>query len=322
MKRRALALCAGLLLVGLVPGWTLANSPVVDQHTDPATPANATWFPYGNTLGDIGQTLTVGITGQLTQVDLDLKCSGLAAVVVMLRDGSKSGPILTDQVAAVDSVAGAWYHVSFAHPPSVKASQILAIEIQQTMPASCYVYGSNVSSYAGGDLYQGYPATENPNEDLAFTTYVQAPPLIVPHPSLVFPLRSLFLATPTASPTTAPTAKTTPQPAPAASSSSGSAAPSESDTPSPVATASSSSGSAAPSESDTPSPVATASSRVSELPTSSGTSGSSSGDSTPLIVAAIIVVLVVIAGGLGFMFMRRRRKADSPPTAPTPDPGR
>ena len=295
MKRRALALCAGLLLVGLVPGLTLASAPAVDQHTDPATPANATWFPYGNTLGDIGQTLTVGMTGQLTQVDLDLKCSGLVGVVVMLREGSKSGTILTYKVAPVDSVAGAWYHVLFSSPPSVKASQTLAIEIQQTTPASCSVYGSNVSSYAGGDLYQGNPATENPNEDLAFTTYVQAPPLILPHPSLVFPLPSLLLASPTAS----PTAKTTPKPAPMASSSSGSAA---------------------PSESDTPSPIATASSSGSELATSSGTSGSGSGGSPPPIVVAIIVVLVVIVGGVGFMFMRRRRKTNSPPTVPNPDP--
>src|ERR1035437_3579597 len=73
MKRRALAICASLLLVGLVPGSTLAISTSnLDQWNNPA--AGLGHFASGAV--NLAQTFTAGGYGLLSGVDLYLSLGG------------------------------------------------------------------------------------------------------------------------------------------------------------------------------------------------------------------------------------------------------
>src|ERR1035437_9727975 len=70
MKRKALALLAGLLLIGLVPGSVLAITPgaTLDQSQDVVTGGSTRTGAWSGHIS--AQTFTVGHTGQLTDVGL------------------------------------------------------------------------------------------------------------------------------------------------------------------------------------------------------------------------------------------------------------
>src|ERR1035437_6849724 len=70
MKRKALALLAGLLLIGLVPGSVLAITPgaTLDQSQDVVTGGSTRTGTWSGHIS--AQTFTVGHTGQLTDVGL------------------------------------------------------------------------------------------------------------------------------------------------------------------------------------------------------------------------------------------------------------
>src|ERR1035437_4410913 len=118
MKRRALALCASLLLVGLVPGSTLAiPTSNLDQHNDPAMP-----LTQGMAATDLAQTFTAGKSGLLSGVDLYIIWEGppgasMTVSIEATTSGLPTGPALASASSAVSSPAG-WVHFSFPTPRS------------------------------------------------------------------------------------------------------------------------------------------------------------------------------------------------------------
>jgi hypothetical protein len=142
MKRRALALalCAGLLLPGLMPGATLAiATPVyLDQ-------SNTTYT--SNVSGKLAQTFTAGQSGILSQVDLFLASlnSGGATLSVSIYPTDASGtPVTTGTALATSGIAsvpynastGVWIEFSFASPCSVTAGTMYAIVFGPTRSRS------------------------------------------------------------------------------------------------------------------------------------------------------------------------------------------
>ena len=85
MKRRALAICASLLIVALIPGSTLAIPPTsnLDQSNEPS---GSDWAG-GQTMA---QVFTAGKTGMLSKVGLSLAIDGTESVDVNIEgvDGS------------------------------------------------------------------------------------------------------------------------------------------------------------------------------------------------------------------------------------------
>lgn len=85
MNRRALALGAGLLLA-LAPGSALAAS-VVDQKMEVDTTGWA-----GTATNSFAQTFTVGITGKLTSIDLNLSEATAVSVTARISALSSGSP--------------------------------------------------------------------------------------------------------------------------------------------------------------------------------------------------------------------------------------
>ena len=299
MKRRAFALCAGLLLLVLLPGLAGATAPVLDA-----------WHGAGNGTGVhtsnyFAQTFKALHTGTLSEVELYVACpsnTSMLAVTVERTTGSPAKPDDTDALVSMDNskwphnTTAAWVAFHPTHWPDgggyrVTAGQVYAIFFTTAHSCLAYVTGN---TYAAGEAWagpgEGNWAIYKPKGDFAFRVYV------VPAPK----------PTPTPKPTPKPI--TTPTPAPAATSAPTSSATASSSPSEPVASES---------PSATASPVSTASS-VASAPADSATGGVSGSGGSPLpIIGAIIVVLAMAGGGLWFLLMRRRRPAASPPLGPT-----
>jgi hypothetical protein len=105
MKRRALAFCASLLLVALVPGSTLAINPTsnLDQQNDPAM--SLAYFVGSGS--DLAQTFTAGKYGLLSGVDLYVNEDGSMSLTVSIEatttSGLPTGPALVSASSTVSS---------------------------------------------------------------------------------------------------------------------------------------------------------------------------------------------------------------------------
>src|SRR5664280_2828207 len=171
MKRRALALCASLLLVGLVPGSTLAilnPTSNLDQWNDPAG------LVHGAS-GAINwaQTFTAGGYGLLSGVDLYLSLGGggsLTASIEATASGLPTGPTLASASSTVAASAG-WVHFSFPTPLSVVQDSVYAIVIN---PTAAGVWYGSTNTYPGGKAFEaGAPWTPlSDPADFGFRTYV------------------------------------------------------------------------------------------------------------------------------------------------------
>ena len=183
MKHRVLALFAGLLLLALVPGSTLAVVGVVDQSNVPAAPP-----PVINTSGTLAESFTVGQTGLMTAVDLYLITAGGAVsttVNILALDGSghPTGAALATGTVSV-STTGAFINFPFTTALSVTTGQKYAIEVVLG-DAGPWWYGDTGDTYGGGAaMYTNTfptgwtapaPPVNTPILDYYFRTYV-APP--------------------------------------------------------------------------------------------------------------------------------------------------
>jgi hypothetical protein len=172
MKRRALAFCASLLLVGLVPGSTLAilnPTSNLDQWNNPA--AGLGHFASGAV--NWAQTFTAGEYGLLSGVDLYLSLVGggnLTASIEATASGQPTGSALASGSGAVAASAG-WVHFSFPTPLSVVQDSVYAIVIN---PAAAGVWYGSTNTYPGGQAFEaGAPwNTLSDPEDFGFRTYV------------------------------------------------------------------------------------------------------------------------------------------------------
>ena len=273
MKRRAFAIVTAALVLGLMPGSAIAGG-----GGDQSAAAHDLKIGGPRTFA---QTVTVGVTGQLTGVDLYLFETNPAKMTasILLLDRVTRLPIGSAKASATVTVADVgWYHFEFATPVSFIKGGRFAIVFSITGWGVAY---ASLGSYPNGQALEKGSAWDTlpgkPNLAFAFATWV----------------------TPTPNPTAQPIP--TPTPAPKA-------------TPAPVATKTP----AATQASAEPSPSAavaspSTSASASTNPTSSesdpeGKTGDSGG-SPILIIAAVIaaLALVAIVGACGFALGRRRK---------------
>jgi hypothetical protein len=262
MRRRALTLFAGIVLLGLMPGPVLAAS-VVDQSDEG-------WGPSAGG-HDLAQTVTVGLTGMLTGVDLFLYSANgwTDTVSIQTIERVSRKPTGSTLASATISVTGEqWYHIEFATPVSLIAGGRFAIVLSQGGNCS-WDYSSG--HYSRGEALEYGSAWTNllgdVNLDFAFRTYMDA------------------AVVPTAEPVPTPT------PAPVVT-----AAPTK--TPIPAATA-------------TPVPSASPTASIAATPTAqpnppSGGSDGSGGPPILIVIVGIVALAAVLGGGIGFVLARRR----------------
>jgi hypothetical protein len=187
MKRSALALCAALLLAGLIPGSTLAYAPPTQPNVDQqngSTSFDADTASHGAYYG-FAQTFTVGKTGMLSGVSLYIGQTVASNITVKIDTIGGSGmPVGNDFAHGTTSVGTAgWYHFSFVTPLGVAIGDHYVIVCGDC--AGVVVAGTSADLYAGGyamiDNNQagigkvgwawgltGFPEMA----DLAFITYV------------------------------------------------------------------------------------------------------------------------------------------------------
>ena len=180
MKRRALAICASLLIVALIPGSTLAIPPTsnLDQSNEPS---GSDWGG-GQTMA---QTFTAGKTGMLSKVGLSLAIDGSESVDVNIEgvdgsaqpDGSIVATSYSDTVSGSSDETNAWYYFSFAPPLSVTANSQYAIVLSTS---NVVWYAVEANPYHGGQAFTSGGSTAGPwtqagpggNDDWTFRTYV------------------------------------------------------------------------------------------------------------------------------------------------------
>jgi hypothetical protein len=300
MRRRVLALFAGILVLGLMPGPVLAAG-VVDQSNEAI---NLNW--HGK---EFAQTVTVGQTGKLTGVDLYMYAANGANTTASIRDlyrgsGYPIGPALAS--ATVQVLYTKWYHFEFPTPVSFLAGGRFAIDFTVVDYGYSQEYGSS-GAYAGGKALEYGSAWTNlngdANLDFAFRTYMDSAPAPTAQP----------VPTPTpgadSAPTAAPTAAPKPTPAPTAK-------PIPTATAMPFATASPTATDpiATPTATDTAPPAASASPSTQPSPTSSdsGSSGDSGGPPIVLIIGGVVALAAVLGGGIGLGLLLARRQHDVP----------
>jgi hypothetical protein len=178
MKRRALAFGAGLLLLGLLPGFALA-APVVDQKSE-----TVSYVWGGSGVANYAQTFTVGMAGKLTGVDLNLQGVEVATTVdvtIQSLNGSgfPNGTHLASGSATAPATTG-WVHFALTPMISVTVGQVYAIvfTINGQPNAPWEVWGAITNPYAGGeaqDASSGWHGLQDvTTSDFAFRTYVDA----------------------------------------------------------------------------------------------------------------------------------------------------
>ena len=209
MKRRTLALFAGILVLGLMPGPVLAAS-VVDQSNEAHSSNDG-----GH---DLAQTVTVGQTGMLTGVDLLLYSANGWTDTVSIQSIERVSrkPTGSKLASATIWVFGEkWYHIEFPTPVSFIAGGRFAIVLSQGGNCS---WGFSSGSYSAGEALEYGSAWTNlhgdANLDFAFRTYMDATPTppSAASPTAAGPSASSattgLTAAPTASiPSAAPTAQ-------------------------------------------------------------------------------------------------------------------
>jgi cell division septation protein DedD len=174
MKRRALALCASLLLLGLMPGATLAATPPssaanLDQWNNPETGH----FDSAGYL--LGQTFTVGKTGMLSGVGLNLYVGAAQIVTVDIyalnASGLPTGSSLASTQASLSTLGTRWVHFSFPAPLSVTKNAQYAIVFNT---GDWTAANGSSDTYAGGQAlwHNGPWAALSDPADFAFMTFV------------------------------------------------------------------------------------------------------------------------------------------------------
>jgi len=175
MKRRAFALCASLLLVGLVPGSTLA---IPTSNLDQSAATGGT-----SAAGSLmAQTFTAGRGGLLTGVDLSLAINGTTTVSISLENvHNVAGNMVPDgivrasgsrSVTGVSSSTPSWVHFSFTSEPTVASGTMYAIVFD---PGAAAAFGG-ADVYAGGQAWVRSGASwigfGGQLSDFGFRTYV------------------------------------------------------------------------------------------------------------------------------------------------------
>jgi len=135
----------------------LLNAPSIDQQN---TSVTASSFAFTSTSW-FGQTFTVGTSGQLTQVDVDLFCSSCTGttpnLTVSIRNASGDLPtgvdLATATIPGFSSSSGGFFSATFVTPVAVTAGTSYALVVRAVSNPSVGTYSYVVSTgspYAGG----------------------------------------------------------------------------------------------------------------------------------------------------------------------------
>jgi hypothetical protein len=181
MKRPLFALCASLLLLGLIPGATLAS--VLPTYLDQSNAVHA-----ANGSGHFAQTFTPGQSGPLSRVDLYLTSlnnpTGDSLTVSIYPTDGAGKPVTTGTALATSgsasvpySLTGGWVQFSFGSPYNVTAGTMYAIVFDtQAGGANVWAFGST-NIYSGGAAWHATPSWVSmigPDPvDFAFGTYLE-----------------------------------------------------------------------------------------------------------------------------------------------------
>jgi hypothetical protein len=182
MTRRAfaLALCAGFLLLGLLPGVTLAY--VIPSYLDQS---NTT--PNSNVSGELAQTFTAGQSGPLSRVDLWVASlnnpgGGSMSLSIYPTDGAGT-PVTTGTALATSgttlvpysATTAAWVSFTFGSPYSVTAGTMYAIVFNAGGGANIWASGSDTDAYSRGAAWISTPSwvLHAHPLDFDFRTYLQ-----------------------------------------------------------------------------------------------------------------------------------------------------
>ena len=170
MKRRALALCAGFLLLGLIPGSTMATV----GNLDLSNPVDLTHQTNASSV-DLAQTFTADKTGDLSRVDLYVG-GGLATVAMNIKHvdastGMPTGSPIESSTASTTTTPG-WVQFSFAPAQGIFNGSKYAIVFNLVTDANA-AYGSTGTAGGGLALWNNpsWVALPDPTE-FAFRTFV------------------------------------------------------------------------------------------------------------------------------------------------------
>ena len=152
MKKRALALCTGILLLGMLPGSALAGSAGVLDQSNPSTDTLTTCSADGGT-SDLAQVFTADKSGTLTEVDLWMGWDGtgtatLTASIENTSSGKPAGPPLATATATVTSTA-AW--VQFFPAPLVNITSGTAYAV--VFNTGSHVHICTAAAYTGAQSW-------------------------------------------------------------------------------------------------------------------------------------------------------------------------
>ena len=173
MKRPALALSAGILLVALLPGSTMALAPaeVLDQSN--TSVPNST-----DAANDLAQTFTAGKTGLLTTVQLYMSYGAqpdgvmITVLIYTTAGGLPTGSILGGR-SALPTATADWVTFPLSSPVPVTAGQTYAIVFNTSADGKAWGSGD---TYSGGEalMYSetAWSANSGAIKDFAFRTYV------------------------------------------------------------------------------------------------------------------------------------------------------
>ena len=163
---------------------TLSNAPTIDQSN---TAGTTTGTSFG-TASWGGQTFIPAVSGQLTQVDVQLFCSGCTGTTPTLTlsvratsGGLPTGADLaTVTIPGFSSNAAVYYTASFGSPPTLTSGTQYALVLRPTSAPTVggYVWiRASPSSYANGQRVvstdNGVTFTGDVTRDFNFKTYMQ-----------------------------------------------------------------------------------------------------------------------------------------------------
>lgn len=178
MKRHALALCAGILLLGMLPGSALAGSGGVLDQSNASTETTC----YGHA-DDLAQTFTAGKSGTLTEVDLWMSWdgTGTAAVTVSIENTSSGAPVGPPLATATATVTSTPAWVQFFPTPPLTITSLTAYAIVFAPGSDVNI--CNAADYSGAQSwdYDGaWYVYAGEGHSFAFQTFVAAATTVLP----------------------------------------------------------------------------------------------------------------------------------------------
>lgn len=173
MKRPALALSAGILLLALMPGSAMANIPGVLDQSNTSITMNA------NAAVPLAQTFTAGKTGLMNDVQLYMAAASgsihaeIEATIAGLPDDST---VLATSLLVSPSATAGWVDFSFAPPAAVISGNTYAIVFNMSSLGGVPSVSGSGDTYSGGQALTksgaSWIAVNDVFNDFAFQTYV------------------------------------------------------------------------------------------------------------------------------------------------------